>query len=75
MATSKPWYFSKTIWISVLTVMAGTIQLIEGQNLVTGAALASLGYIYMILRLATTTPINVNGSNATNTSTIPIITQ
>lgn len=65
MNGSKHWYESKTIWISIGTVAAGTIQLIIGQNLLSGAALASLGYIYMILRLVTTTPVNVNGSTST----------
>jgi hypothetical protein len=69
MVNSKAWYESKTIWISIGTIAAGTIQLIIGQNLLSGAALASLGYIYMILRLVTTTPVNVNG---TTTNTIPV---
>lgn len=69
MVNSKAWYASKTIWISIGTVAAGTIQLIVGQNLVSGASLASLGYIYLILRLVTTTPVNVNG---TTTNVIPI---
>ena len=59
MVNSKPVYMSKTFWLSVLTVIAGTIQLIQGQNLVSGAALTSLGYVYMILRFVTTQPLNV----------------
>ncbi|MGD0331307.1 MAG: hypothetical protein ABSB40_12830 [Nitrososphaeria archaeon] len=59
MVASKPIYYSKTFWLSVLTVIAGTIQLIIGQNLVAGTALTSLGYIYMILRFMTTQPLDV----------------
>lgn len=60
---------SKTFWISVFTVIAGTIQLIQGQNLVSGTALTSLGYIYMLLRFVTTQPLNIAPNS---TSQIPI---
>jgi uncharacterized membrane protein len=69
MVNTKPVYMSKTFWLSVLTVIAGTIQLIQGQNLVSGAALTSLGYIYMILRFVTTQPLNIA---PTNTTLIPV---
>ena len=49
---SKNWYKSKTVWVSVLTIVAGIITGIAGE-LEAGASLTVLGIVNVSLRVFT----------------------
>lgn len=54
----KPWYKSKTIWVNLTTVIAGTISLLPGLAGVIPATtlsilLFSLGLLNVVLRVIT----------------------
>ena len=60
---SKPFWKSKTVWVNVLTVVAGTFAYVAGNELVADnasfvAILVTLqGGVNVVLRLVTSVPI------------------
>ena len=59
----KRWYQSKTVWVNLLTLLAGTVAYVAGNELVADnasfvAALVALqGGVNVVLRLVTSTSI------------------
>lgn len=62
-SSSKPWWQSKTIWISALTLIIGIVGFIAGQDFiasnpqVAGWFTMGLGLLNIILRFLTGKPI------------------
>jgi hypothetical protein len=59
MVIQKPWYKSKTIWASVVTISIGLLAYLIGYSTVGGSA-TLLGFVYLVLRLVTNSQIGVN---------------
>ena len=58
----KPFYESKTFWVSVLTILAGLGGMILDEGIVTSerstnGVIAAIGFINMWLRFVTTGPV------------------
>lgn len=56
----KPWYYSKTMWVNILTVVAALLAYLAGPDFpvpltdeVLKGAVAVLGVINVVLRLVT----------------------
>jgi nitrate reductase gamma subunit len=54
--TSKPWFMSKTVWISVLTIVLGILEMYNGGT----GVLTIVGIVNLILRTITNTKITIN---------------
>ena len=52
----KQWYQSKTMWVAILTGIAGVLTVFAG-NSETGGMVTALGLVNMLLRLVTSEPI------------------
>ena len=55
---TKEWYKSKTMWVSLLTVLAGVATGVAGQ-LEAGVSITMLGVVNMFLRAITKEAIKV----------------
>lgn len=53
---AKNWYTSKTLWVSVIAVLIGVLQYIQG-NIDAGSQVTALGVLMAALRLVTKQPI------------------
>lgn len=53
---TKPWYKSKTLWVSLLTTAVGVLQYVQGQ-IEAGSSLTIAGVVFAALRIITKTPI------------------
>lgn len=54
----KSWWQSKTLWVNILTIAAGTLQQISGKNIVPNEYIViGLAVVNMILRTVTTQPV------------------
>lgn len=74
---TKPWYASKTIWASVMQILAGVlvttglvsdaareILVTDGPELVTGVIVAVFGLFSLYGRMTATKAIGVESTNA-----------
>jgi len=60
--TIKPWWKSKTMWVSIITIVAGAFSGLVDQNLVTNPKIVSViltvvGILNLVLRMVTSTPV------------------
>lgn len=56
--TTQPWYFSRTIWFSILTAVASIVGILTGAYPTVGMLGTIASAIQILLRLDTTLPIS-----------------
>jgi len=71
MVDAKVWYKSKTMWVAILTIIAGVIDAILN-DISSGVTITALGVISVLLRVSTSTIITATPTQATAINTTGI---